>query len=150
MLRKNMTERAFTTWPSAKRQPFIVMVTVRSPWENVGRLASESEGTKAVDAPSPNQYSGRYINIWNWLMLFTEEYAQPRYGKMKLGLAPGASANTMVPEPPEGTVARAGLASATLLNTTAASARRRECPTFIEVSAQAIGMAIVTTPATNG
>ena len=42
-------------WPSANRKPFIVIVTVRSPWAKTGGLASESDGTNLADPASPNQ-----------------------------------------------------------------------------------------------
>ena len=54
---------------------------------------------------------------------------------MKFGFAPGASAKVMDPEGCVVTVAKAdGPASATPTSTSAAMARRRECPTCIEDS----------------
>lgn len=36
--------------------------------------------------------SGRFINAWNWLTLFTEEKTHQTTEKMKFGFAPSASA----------------------------------------------------------
>src|ERR1700686_1635882 len=72
-------------------------------------------------------------------------------GKMKLGLAPGASAKAIVPDGAAVMVAEAeGPITATLSTTRVAKARRREGPTCIELPACAIEMANGTAPARNG
>src|ERR1035438_1824086 len=71
---------------------------------------------------------------------------------MKFGLAPGASAYAIVPEPPEATVADAdGPMMATPSTRSVAMASRRVCPTFI-VRYQPVPstMARGTAPETNG
>ena len=72
-----MSDSASTVVPSDHFQPFIVIVIFVLWLANTGALARDSGYWTAVDAPRPNQYRGRYIRNWNWLMLETEKYPQP-------------------------------------------------------------------------
>src|SRR5579871_2757608 len=82
MFKKNMSDSALAVWPSENFHPFMVMVTVRLWSEKTGAFAIDSGYCTWVEDPRPNQYSGRYMRNWNWLMLATEKYAHPMYGKM--------------------------------------------------------------------
>ncbi len=57
-------------------------MTVLPPLVYTGFWANDSDGLRLGVLPLPNQYSGRYISCWNWLMLFTLKKARLMNGKM--------------------------------------------------------------------
>ena len=93
----SITLSAFTVSPLDHFQGLIVTVTDRPSADHSGGCARlRSKSTSGLPL-LPNQYSGRYISIWNSKMFRMPNSPAGVNGKMTVGGKPGVSAQVAVP-----------------------------------------------------
>src|SRR5271166_1023501 len=93
----NSRSLAVTGVPSDHLYGFIVNVTVLSPLDQTGVLATLIDGTTSGVTPFTVQYSGRHISCWKVNALKTELVLDVLIGKIQFGTAPGVMAQVIVP-----------------------------------------------------